>query len=187
MTSVSRKSQRLQALTSINGSDSSSMQPNKNTNHSSGLNGTGTPSKNVNHRGYSRIPVLNKKCADNETDSHACHLFETCASSLVLLLEEVENKLVRSSDNLKSHCGAPQSLDDIINVRVAFYSGFILGTIIGVIVLYVVKLLCVCLFVSLCGTKEQKRSKSILLNIHRIYYLNTKCTFIHSLKMLRSV
>lgn len=164
VTTISRKSQRLQALTSINGTDASQMQSNNknnsnNNNNQSGANGTGTPSSAVNHRGYNRIPVLNKKCADNETDSRACHLFETCASSLLLLLEEVEYKLIRNSSDSRAHCGPPQSLDVIINVRVAFYGGFILGTIIGVIILYVVKQLCVCVFTSQCGTKEQKRSK----------------------------
>lgn len=163
LTTVSRKSQRLQALTSINATDANSMQSTNNNSQPNVLNGTATPTRAaVNHRGYSRIPVLNKKCADNETDSHACHLFETCASSLLLLLEEVEYKLTRSSSSdLKSHCGGPQSLDDIINVRTAFYGGFILGSIIGVIILYVLKQLCVCMFISICGTKDQKQSKLV--------------------------
>lgn len=110
--------------------------------------------------GYNRIPVLNKKCADNETDSHACHLFEACSSSLLMLLDEIEYKRTRNASNLKWDCGSPQSLDDIVNVRVAFYGGFLLGTIIGVIILYVVRQLCVCIFAPKRTSNQLKQRKS---------------------------
>lgn len=152
---ISRKSQRYQALTTINGTSSGHTQ----AVNPIGLTSTTTP-PNANHMGYNRIPVLNKKCADNETDSHACHLFEACSSSLLMLLDEIEYKRTRNASNLKWDCGSPQSLDDIVNVRVAFYGGFLLGTIIGVIILYVVRQLCVCIFAPKRTSNQLKQRKS---------------------------
>lgn len=156
VTTVSRKLQRLQALTAINETDASDgAYPTKHSDSST----TASPAPAVNHMGYNRIPILNKKCADNESDSHACHLFESCTSSFLRLLEEIEYKLARNASEIKAHRGSPQLLDDIVNVRVAFYVGFVLGSIIGAIILCMLQQLCVymCRGLSQCVPRESKQ------------------------------
>lgn len=151
VTTVSRKLLRLQALTDA----SDGAHPTKHSDPST----TASPAPAVNHMGYNRIPILNKKCADNESDSHACHLFESCTSSFLQLLEEIEYKLARNASEIEAHRGSPQLLDDIVNVRVAFYVGFVLGSIIGAIILCMLQQLCVymCRGLSQCVSRESKQ------------------------------
>lgn len=160
----SQKSQRLQASTTTKTSNDNF------GSLSSSHNGPTTITINLpdtNHSSYNRIPILNKKCAANESGSHACQLFESCTSSFLQLLEEIEYKLMSNSSS-------PQPLDDVVNVRIAFYVGFVLGSIISSIILCVLQQLCVCMCRRLSERvpREPKQRNYVYFDWSLLYLMN---------------
>ncbi|XP_055319933.1 uncharacterized protein LOC129577246 isoform X2 [Sitodiplosis mosellana] len=112
-----------------------------------------------NHNDHN-IPILNERCSANETTAkHACQLFEICVSNLTMLVEEVEVKLQRKSDNnmlrydpVRFH----HTWYDFVTVQVAFYGGLFIGTIFGAIMLFTMKLISDCVTMSSTDTTEHR-------------------------------
>lgn len=117
-----------------------------------------------NNHSYNKIPVLNKKCMENETNLHACHLFETCSKSLSLLLEEVDHKLLLKHNNMNTNCNLMNlhNWSEFVTIQMAFYGGLFLGAMIGAIILFMMKLIYDCIVMPNFKTNNRKRSKSII-------------------------
>lgn len=113
------------------------------------------------------IPILNERCRANETTvGHACHLFEICVSNLTMLVEEVEAKLLlNSAANMKEKYelgNLHHTWNEFVTVKVAFYGGLLLGTMVGAIILFTMKLISDCLIPStqLKSQQAMRRKRS---------------------------
>lgn len=125
---------------------------------------------NIRHHNDHNIPILNERCSANETTvKHACQLFEICVSNLTMLVEEVEVKLQRKSDNIMKMQYDPVHLHhtwyDFVTVQVAFYGGLFIGTIFGAIMLFMLKLISDCVMMSDTETEHRVQRKRSELSI----------------------
>lgn len=121
------------------------------------------------------IPILNERCNANETSvEQACQFFEICIANFTMLIEEVEAKLLLKSGtgsrpngmgHMQYGCDTmhlQHSWYEFVSVQVAFYGGLLLGTLLGAVILFVLKLISDCVMWSSTedSTRRTRRKRS---------------------------
>lgn len=127
---------------------------------------------NIHNENDHNIPILNERCNANETSvEQACQFFEICIANFTMLIEEVEAKLLLKSEsssstnsmgNIQYGYDAMHSWYEFVSVQVAFYGGLLLGTLLGAIILFVLKLISDCVMWSSTedSTRRTRRKRS---------------------------
>lgn len=127
---------------------------------------------NTHNKNDHNIPILDERCQANETTAmQACRLFETCISNLTMLVDEVEAKLLLKSGNTKVRYDTVRlhhTWYDLVTVQVAFYGGLFMGTMLGAVLLFVLKLISDCaeMFRSESGRELRRKRSKLLSNIN---------------------
>lgn len=132
---------------------------------------------NIHNENDHNIPILNERCNANETRiEQACQLFEICIANFTMLIEEVEAKLLLKSGsngmgNMQYGYDAmhlQHSWYEFVSIQVAFYGGLLLGTLLGAIILFILKLISDCVMWSSTEDNSRrtrrKRSKCVFVS-----------------------
>lgn len=139
---------------------------------------------NIHNENDHNIPILNERCNANETSiEQACQFFEICIANFTMLIEEVEAKLLlksgSGSDISSNSMGNMQyggyntmpfqhSWYEFVSIQVAFYGGLLLGTLLGAIILFILKLISDCVMWSSTedSSRRIRRKRSKILIFH---------------------